>query len=217
MEWKLVIFDLDGTLVNSIDGIAFSMNHVLQRHGLPIHSTEVYKTFVGNGIKELVRLSLPIHRSNSGLLDQYFIEMKDVYFKKWDYNMHAYPGIPELLDYLGKNGFYLAVNTNKDEALSRDIMNRFFPDVHFSYLVGGDTLERNKPNPMGAILIAKSLGVLPQQCIYIGDSEVDMMTAKNAKMYSVGVLWGFRKETDLLRAGAQSIIKKPGELLGIIH
>ncbi|MBA1336252.1 MAG: Phosphoglycolate phosphatase, partial [Firmicutes bacterium] len=111
---------------------------------------------------------------------------------------------------------YLAVNTNKEEDIARKVVERFFPYWGFSWVVGSSALMPKKPDQSGARMIANKLGVLPEECIYIGDSEVDIMTAKNANMHSVGVLWGFRTENELIQAGAQSIIRRPLELLSVL-
>lgn len=150
MKFKTIIFDLDGTLVDSIDGIAISMNNVLKRHGFDVHDNETYKALVGHGMKELVKKSIFNKSLDDDLLAQYFMEMKEEYTKNWDYKMSVYEEIDELLHYLYSNGIYFAVNTNKDEDISKKIIERVFSKWEFSYIVGNSSLACKKPDPSGA-------------------------------------------------------------------
>ncbi|NSW91911.1 MAG: HAD family hydrolase, partial [Firmicutes bacterium] len=146
MKFKAVIFDLDGTLVDSIDGIAISMNNVLKRHGFDVHNNETYKALVGHGMKELVKKSIFNKSLNDDLLAQYFMEMKEEYTRNWDYKMYVYEEIDELLHCLYSNGIYLAVNTNKEEDIARKVVERFFPYWGFSWVVGSSALMPKKPD-----------------------------------------------------------------------
>lgn len=215
MKYKAVIFDMDGTLVNSIYGLMHSMNNVLGRHGLDKINIQQSKTYVGNGIKEFVRKAARNDNPEDPLLMQYYLEMLEEYSKNWDYQMSAYDGIIELLKSLAQKYIKLGVNTNKNEDIAKLIVDKYFPG-YFSCLVGGRTSLPRKPDPAGAILIANELGVHPTECIYMGDSDVDIKTAKNANMYAVGALWGFRSREELIGAGADMVISEPMELLKVL-
>lgn len=129
--------------------------------------------------------------------------------------MYVYDGIIELLDFLAQKNIKLGVNTNKDEDIAKLIAEKYFPG-YFSYLVGGRTNIPKKPDPAGALLVAEKLGADPRRCIYVGDSNVDIRTARNAGMFAVGALWGFRSREELLNEGADAVIEKPMELTGIL-
>lgn len=207
---------MDGTLINSIEGIAYSMNNVLLRHGFPVHSPETYKSLVGNGVKELVRRAVPADVSEDET-NRCLSGMREEYVKNYDYGMAVYDGIEDLLRCLQEQGINIAVDTNKDEDVSRRIIGRFLPDFTFSLIMGSRQEIPKKPDPARARRIAAQLGILPEQCVYLGDSEVDIMTAKNAGMIPVSAAWGYRKVEDLVSAHAEHIIKKPMELLNLLH
>ena len=217
MKYKVVIFDLDGTLINSIHGIAYSMNTVLIKYGFPTHSVDIYKKFVGNGIKELVRKSLPEKEIKRGNFENYSNEMSLVYGKFWDYQMTAYNGIINLLEFLDENEIIYNVNTSKDEKTTRSILLKYFPGFNFTNVVGYDTLETRKPDPGGAIYIVKKSGYSLDCCVYIGDSDIDIETAKNANINSISVEWGYRTRDELIKSGAERIVSNPGEIIDIFR
>lgn len=216
MKYKAVIFDMDGTLVNSIYGLMYSVNNVLEKHGLDKINVDQCKTYVGNGIRELVRKAARIDNPADDRINLYYLEMIEEYSKNWDYQMYVYDGIIELLESLTRKNIKLGVNTNKNEDIAKLIADKYFPG-YFSYLVGGRDSIPKKPDGAGAVLIAGKMGVDPEQCIYIGDSDVDMKTARNANMYAVGALWGFRSREELIKAGADEVIAKPMELMKILY
>lgn len=216
MKYKAVIFDMDGTLVNSIYALMYSVNNVLEKHGLDKINEEQCRLFVGNGIRELVRKAARIDNPEDERLTIYYTEMIDEYSKNWDYRMHVYDGITELLDSLSRENIKLGVNTNKNEDIAQLILDKYFPG-YFSYMVGGRADVPRKPDPAGAVMIAGRFGVSPSECIYLGDSNVDIKTAKNARMYAAGALWGFRSREELLNAGADTVISKPVELLKLLY
>lgn len=215
MKFKAVIFDMDGTLVNSIYGLMYSVNNVLYKHGLDKINENQCKTYVGNGIRELIRKAARIDDPDDPILDKYYHEMVEDYSKNWDHQMYAYDGITELINSLLQAGIKLGVNTNKNEDIAKLIVDKYFPGC-FSFMVGGRASVPKKPDPAGAILIATEFGVDPAQCIYMGDSNVDIKTARNANMFAVGALWGFRSREELIRAGADTVISEPMELLKIL-
>lgn len=216
MGFKAVIFDLDGTLIDTVDGIAFSMNTVLENHGLTAYGREEYKILVGNGVRELVRKAVARYGFDDEALTRLTAEMRDEYSKNWNYKIRVYDGIEELLDCLSRNAIPAAVNTNKDESVSKTIIDGLLPHHDFRLIAGAGSTPTKKPDPAGALLIARTLGIQPSQCIYMGDSEVDAMTARNAGMYGVGVLWGFRTAEDLRSAGVRELIERPSDILKLL-
>jgi len=210
---KAVIFDLDGTLVNSIHGIAYSLNMMLAENGFPVHSVEKCKSFVGNGFIELVRRAVPEDHRGQEEVGRCLARLRAVYDLHWDYGMYAYEGIEDLLEYLQAHGIRFAIDTNKDEGVSRKIAQRFFPRFTFFRVAGNTPLMPKKPDPARALGILADLGISPDQCLYLGDSEVDIITARNAGITHIGAAWGFRGAELLGKAGAEIIIQKPMELI----
>jgi phosphoglycolate phosphatase len=215
MKFQAVIFDLDGTLVNSIYGLMYSMNNILRRHGLEEQGVDKYRIYVGHGLRDLVRKSAKLDNPDDPRVELFYGEMVEDYLKNWDYQLYAYEGIIPLLDALVKKNIKLGVNTNKKEEIARLILDKYFPG-YFAYMIGGRSSLPHKPDPTAALIIAGELGVEPSQCIYMGDSDVDIHTARNAKMYAVGAAWGFRGRDELVAAGAEAVINEPMELLKIL-
>jgi len=212
MIYKGIIFDLDGTLVNSLEDLADSMNSVLKSYDYPIHSYEAYKNFIGSGIKSLVSKALPEASVNEELIETCFNSMIEIYRVNCTHKTKPYNGIIELLDQLISRNIKLGVLSNKSDEFTKKIVASIFPD-YFEYVVGLSTKTPKKPNPFGALEISKNLGLKPEQLIFVGDTEIDMETANNAKMFSVGVLWGFRSKEKLISAGAKMVISNPLDLL----
>jgi phosphoglycolate phosphatase len=216
MKYMNVIFDLDGTLVDSIHGIAHSMNMVLAKYGFPIHTIDHYKTLVGSGRSELVRKALPKEVTEKGTIASYITDMITAYSLFWDYNLNVYHGILTLLNFLTLNKIKINVNTNKDDATTSLILKRYFSNYIFANVIGGDSVKNKKPNPEGAISIAQRSGYPISQCIYIGDSEIDIETARNAQMKCISVEWGFRPKASLVAAGAEMIVAHPTEIIDFL-
>lgn len=216
MRFEGVIFDLDGTLVNSLEDIADSMNSVLRRHGFLTHGLEEYKAFVGRGMRNLVVRSLPedardeisITRCRDALLEEYSINC----LKK----TRPYEGITDLLDELDRRKIKRAVFSNKINHLTKRIVEALFPGRPFPVAVGAGAGMPEKPDPTGVFSVARQLGIEPGRLIYVGDSDVDMETALNAGMYPAGALWGFRTKEELVAHGAGSLLEGPLDLLRII-
>lgn len=209
--YQAVIFDLDGTLVNSLDDLADSVNKVLGEYNLPQHDIESYKYRVGNGIRKLMQRSLPEDKQN--LLDEALDKFKAIYAKHNLDKTAPYPQIKELLQELQAQNIKLGICTNKHDEAAKDIVKILFGEGIFTEIIGDKTGLKRKPDPSKVLTIAKNWNLQPQQIAYLGDSGVDMQTAVNAQMLAVGVLWGFRKEDELLDNGAQILIKEPLELL----
>jgi len=216
MKFEGVIFDLDGTLVNSLDDIADSMNAVLQQHHFPAHPNEDYKLFIGNGLRNLVRTVLPeAYRTDEELVSKCLASMIGLYNDNCLNKTKPYAGIPELLDALVSPGIRLAILSNKNDALTKKIVQALLPRWNFEYVVGLTTEALKKPNPAEALRISREMGIAPEKMFYAGDSGTDMQTAANAGMYAVGVLWGFRSKEELLSNGAKVVVEYPEDLVRI--
>lgn len=216
MKFKAVLFDLDGTLLNTIDDLANSMNAVLERSGHPTHGIEAYKYFVGDGMRNLVKRALPEDRRDDGTIDRSLAEMKQEYSRRWDDRTQPYEGIPELLDALSENNLKLAVLSNKADEFTKLIIAKLLPRWHFEAVMGETAGVPKKPDPAGAIRISRQLGIKPEEFLYLGDTDVDMKTAASTGMYAVGVLWGFRKADELVKGGARILIPRPCALLDLL-
>lgn len=215
MTYKAIIFDLDGTLVNSIYDIADSMNTVLKSYNYPTHDYEAYKIFVGSGIKSLVVKALPETHNNEEQVKRCFDEMMVIYKDNCTNKTKAYDGIIELLDQLKAKDIKLAVLSNKADAYTKIVVSTLFPN-YFNPILGLKKEADKKPSPIAALEISKTLNINTNQIIFVGDTDVDMQTASNANMHAVGVLWGFRKQDELIANGAKHILKHPSELLDIL-
>ena len=211
---KTVIFDLDGTLLDSIEDIASSMNKVLESLQLPTHKIEDYKHFVGGGVDILVE----------NALNNQSKEIKDVVIKRfkieYDGKLHSktlpYDGIYELLDELKKLDINLAVLSNKPHEFTVSYVNHFFKNYNFKEIHGQKKDVPKKPDPKAALDIVKCLDSSCENTYFIGDTKIDMQTAKSANMTAIGVLWGFRDEKELRDFGADFIVSNPLEILKII-
>ncbi|MEO0094297.1 MAG: HAD family hydrolase [candidate division WOR-3 bacterium] len=216
MVFRAVIFDLDGTLLDTIRDIADSMNEVLKRMGFPIYKTEDYYYFVGEGMKALCEKVIPKKNHTSELIAECVKLMKSEYQKNWYKNTKPYPGISNLLKDLQTKNIKMAVHSNKPDEFTKLFIKRFFPDITFTAVIGESPNFPKKPAPDGALHLARIMALRPVQVIYLGDSDIDMKTAIAAGMYPVGALWGFRTAEELMDAGAKKLIKTPEELLKII-
>lgn len=210
---KLCIFDLDGTLLNTLDSIAYYVNDTIKHFGLPVIETEKIRTFVGNGAKNLISRSL---RYNGSELDAE--KVLSVYIEKYNsdalYLVKPYEGIPELLSKLRENGVTLAVLSNKPHSSTSIMIDKIFGKDLFSVVRGPYNNEKVKPDPAVANEIAK--GFEKENCFFIGDSDVDIKTGRNALMHTIGVTWGFRDRGVLQNAGAEKIVSKAADIADIV-
>ncbi len=216
MRYRAILFDLDGTLLDTIRDLADSMNAVLQRCGLPGHGCEAYKQFVGDGMDVLVRRALPENRRDRETVDGCLLAMRAEYSSRWRQQTRSYEGIPDLLDALRDLQIRMAILSNKADDFTREMVRIFFPRWAFDAVVGARPDVPRKPDPTAALGIARGLGIPPGQILYLGDSGTDMQTARAAGMLPVGALWGFRTAAELRANGAQVLIKRPMELLGLL-
>lgn len=208
---RAFVFDLDGTLVDSLEDIAVAMNDVLRFAGAEPHPIEAYRRFVGWGAADLVRRAAP-DGDHAALLAAF----KERYHGQGlSTASRPYPGIVALLHELTRRRVPLAVLSNKPHAATVEVVARFFPGVPFVAVLGARQDVPHKPDPTAALAIADALGVSGADCVFVGDTEVDVQTALNARMTPVGVAWGFRAHA-LASAGAARIIQSPAELLGLV-
>ncbi len=213
---KACIFDLDGTLINSIKDISISMNIVLKKLNFKEHSIEEYKNFLGDGALILVKNSLPLNTSQEtiNLALEYFIQS---YESNVQQNTFAYPGIYELLEELEKLNIKLAILSNKPHKFTVKYQELLFLKTNFLEVHGQKDDIPKKPHPYAALQIAKAFDLDTQDIFYIGDTPSDIKTAKAANMKSIGVAWGFRPKEELRKEGADYIANKPLDILKIIN
>lgn len=213
MTFKAVLFDMDGTLVNSVDDVADSMNFVLNSNNFPIHPTTKYIHWIGDGMENLVCLALPDEYRNDIYIKKCLSEMKDAYSVMWMNKTHLYPGIPELLTTLRELKIKLAVLSNKPHQFTQIIADKLLADWNFDVVMGSKEGFPRKPDPTTALDIARQINLDPAFFLYVGDSATDMKTAIKARMYPVGVSWGYRSINTLIESGAKKIIHNPRELI----
>ncbi len=211
---KAVIFDLDGTLVNSLYDLGESTNFALKQMGFPTHPTEAFKYFVGDGIPKLIERAVPENRrdpeTQSHVLDIFMRHYKEHYAD----NTAPYVGIPQMLEQLTAKGIKTAVVSNKAHSMAVTVTEKLFGNK-FSLVCGKREDFPSKPDPALTLWVAREIGVRPEECLFVGDSGMDMKAAKNAGCVAVGVLWGFREREELLLNGADCIIDSPNEILRV--
>ncbi len=212
---KGLIFDLDGTLVDSLQGIAASLNRALAASALPVHPLESIRGFIGNGARILITRAAP-EGADEALLDRLEAAFKSDYDATWPSGTSPYDGITELLETLQSKGHPLAVLSNKPHPFTSKIVSQVFPNIDFKVVLGQLPGIPHKPDPGGALEIANLFGLLPEECILIGDSTMDIETARNAGMRAIAVSWGFHDRDRLLAAGAAQIADNPAALLGLL-
>ena len=217
MNYKAVIFDLDGTLLNSLEDIADSANSVLSDHGFPTHKPDDYKIFVGSGISELMTRALPEKERDSETIDDYVKEYREEYARNWNAKTKPYAGIAAMLEELVSRKIKIAVLSNKLHAFTKQCVDKLLPRWKFNIVMGLQNDIPPKPDPTSALQIAKQLNIDLPNILYVGDSDIDMKTGVAAGMHPVGVLWGFRTKKELQKSGAKTLIEKPKELLDLIE
>ncbi len=216
MRFKAVIFDMDGTLLDTLEDIALAMNHTLARHGLPLYPIAAYRHFVGSGASELTRRVLPPDTPET-IRQHILADFLARYRETWNIHTRLYPGIPELLDLLIARGLHLAVLTNKPQEFAERCMAAYLAHWPFQLVLGLDGVTPPKPHPAGPQRIMSHLGLPATAFLYLGDTDVDMSTAREVGMFAVGVTWGFRPEAELVAAGANAIIHHPHEAASLLE
>lgn len=205
------IFDMDGTLIDSLADLADCVNAALAAYSLPTHPLDSYKYFVGLGAKHLIRSALP-EGTPGDLAAQVAARYHAEYDKGWKVKGRPYEGIPAMLERLARMGVPMAVLSNKPHAFAVEFTDYFFPGVPFVSVQGSSESRVAKPDPAMALAVAERMGVAPDRIAVMGDTRTDMETAGNAGMLSIGVTWGFRPESELVEFGAKVLLHKPEDL-----
>ncbi len=217
MNYRAVLFDLDGTLLDTLDDLADSVNEALERLGLPGHPTRAYKVFVGDGMETLAHRSLPEDRRDDDTVRKLVDLMGETYAGGWDRKTRPYPGVPEMLDDLAARGLRMAVLSNKPDGFTKLCVDSLLSRWQFDPVMGARKGVPHKPDPTGALAIASEIAVAPADFLYLGDTNTDMKTALAAGMFPVGALWGFRSAEELEASGAKALVTKPADLLALLN
>ena len=212
---KIIVFDLDGTLLNSLEDLADSANWVLEQHGFPTHPVDAYRYFVGDGVRKLIERILPQEERTDARIEQCRQEFVAYYKVHMEDKTSVYEGITELLAELKNRGLKIAVATNKVHVAVAPLMAKYFPNIRFDAMIGQREGVPVKPAPQIMFDILRETGCEPSEALHVGDTATDMQLAHNAGVTPVGVLWGYRPLEELREAGAKFIIEKPEELLGL--
>jgi phosphoglycolate phosphatase len=213
---KLVIFDLDGTLLNTIADLADSTNTALEKNGFPTHPVEAYRFFVGNGINKLFERALPEDEKNEANILRIRKDFLAYYSLHHSDKSTPYPGIPELLKELNRQNIQLAVASNKYDEATKELIPYYFPNIPFVAVFGQREGIAPKPDPTIVYDILAIAEIAKKDVLYVGDSGVDMQTAINAGVISCGVTWGFRPQTELEQFNPNFIVNNPKEILTIL-
>ena len=214
---KLIVFDLDGTLLNSLEDLADSANHVLTQHDFPTHPVDAYRYFVGDGVRKLIERILPTEKRNEATIELCRQEFVTYYKVHMEDKTSVYEGITDLLTELKKRGLKIAVATNKVHVAVAPLMAKYFPTIRFDSMIGQREGVPVKPAPQIMFDILKETGCVPSEALHVGDTATDMQLAHNAGIVPVGVLWGYRPLEELQEAGARYIIEHPLDLMEIVN
>ncbi|OGJ91079.1 MAG: hypothetical protein A2268_01965 [Candidatus Raymondbacteria bacterium RifOxyA12_full_50_37] len=215
-RFDAILFDLDGTLLDTIEDLADCMNRCMNKRGFAEHGYDAYKLFVGDGVRNLAMRALSSEHRSEAMLDEIVADMRVEYAAHWADKTHAYQGIPELLADLASRGIPCAVLSNKPDDFTKAMVCRFFPHISFAAAYGARAGVPHKPDPQAALAIAHEMNVRPDHFLYVGDTSTDMRTAISAGMFPLGVLWGFRGADELLQYGARQLVAAPAEILKFI-
>lgn len=214
MTYSTYIFDLDGTLLDTLGDLTASVNYAMRTHGMPEHSIDDVRRFVGNGVRKLMERAIPQGTGNP-LFEETFATFRQYYMAHSLDTTKPYEGIPETLVELQKRGCRLAVVSNKMMAATQELIRHFFPGT-IEVAIGEHEAEgiRKKPAPDTVLAALRQLGVGKEGAVYVGDSDVDIMTARNSGLPCISVLWGFRDRDFLIQHGAETFVSVPSELIG---
>jgi phosphoglycolate phosphatase len=216
MSIRAVLFDLDGTLLDSLADIGESVNSVLAERGFASHPLAAYRAFVGDGMTMLVRRAVPENARDDETVSDFVKRLKKVYGERSEKLTRPYDGIPELLDELSRQGIAMAVLSNKPHELTVGLVERLLAAWSFDPVLGERPAVPRKPDPAGALEIAEKLGLAPSDILYVGDTPTDLATARAAGMPAVAAAWGFRTEVELCGSGATRIVHHPSDILGVL-
>ncbi len=213
---KAIFFDLDGTLVNSIEDLADASNAALQELGFPTHEVEKYRYFIGDGMRKLIERILPEENRNDEMIDKCHKIFRKIYDENYLNKTAPYDGITEMLAQLKEKGYKLAVVSNKVDVMAKKIVDEIFSNI-FDFTSGKVDNLPTKPDPTLTLSIMKEMELEPSQCAFVGDSGMDMKTGVNTGAVPIGVSWGFREKEELLENGAKYIIDAPIHILDVLE
>ena len=216
MRFAAAVFDLDGTLLDTLADLADSTNAALAAAGHPLHPIDAYRYFIGNGIENLVRCALPATARDDASVARAKAAMEAEYSRRWRDKTQPYAGVPELLDALSERCMPMAILSNKPQAFTRLTVDALLPRWSFHPVCGAQPDVPRKPDPAAALYIAAALGHSPEECLYLGDTDTDMQTATRAGMYALGATWGFRSGDELRQSGARDLLDAPLDLLNFL-
>lgn len=216
MPYKAILFDVDGTLLNTLEDLSDAVNRVLAGKGFPTHKLEAYRYFIGDGSAMLITRALPEEKRNDDTIRSCIEMFIEDYGRNWNVRTKPYDGVTEMLDALMARGLKIAALSNKPHEFTKRCVNDLLPNWTFEVVLGYRDAVPLKPDPASALEVAKRLNIPPVDFLFLGDSAVDMKTAIAAGMYPVGVLWGFRPIEELQENGAQALIERPLEILNLL-
>jgi phosphoglycolate phosphatase len=215
---KLCIFDLDGTVLDTVSSIAHYANYALERHGIEPIDPKEYRYLAGGGIVSLMRgvLRYRGREGDEALYESLYRTYDDAYNADVAYLTTVFDGMRETLDELKRRGIKIAIVSNKPDYAAREVVERLYGKDYFDFVTGQTDAYPLKPDPSSVLAVAERFGAAKEEILYVGDTSTDMKTAGNAGLFAVGVLWGFRGRTELLESGADVLLSHPSELLGLI-
>jgi phosphoglycolate phosphatase len=213
---RAVVFDLDGTLLATLSDIAAAANAALTEYGFPTHPESAYRVYLGDGLRNLARKVLPEDHRSEEQIDRIVARYREVYAETWDRTSKPFPGVMELLAELSRRDMMLGVLSNKRDDFTKLCVERLLPGVRFEVVRGEVLGTPLKPDPTSLEEVMKKLGVGRQECLYVGDSEIDVETASRAGVRCAVVTWGFRDRSDLQSAGATIFVDCPEQILAHI-
>ena len=216
MRYNAVLFDLDGTLIDTLEDLGDSVNRVLTRKGFPTHTMDAYRYFVGDGALKLITRALPERERDNETVMASLDAFREDYGHNWNVKTKPYEGIVEMLDMLTVHDMKMAILSNKPHDFTEQCVSQFLPKWSFQVVMGQKEPFPLKPDPGGALEVSRRLGVPPAEILYLGDTSIDMNTAKAAGMFPVGVLWGFRPAEELKESGALVLMEKPIDIMNIL-
>lgn len=216
MPYKAVLFDLDGTLLDTLEDLGNVVNRVLAKRGFPSHGLDAYRYFIGDGTAMLITRALPEENRNNDTIRTCLEAFREDYRRNWNVKTRVYDGVAEMLNALAPRGLRMAILSNKADDFTKLSVTGLLSNWTFDVVLGERDGFPPKPDPAGAFEVAQRLNIAPANFLYLGDSAVDMKTAIAAGMFPVGVLWGFRPAQELREGGAQVLIERPLEILSLL-
>ena len=216
MPYKAILFDVDGTLLNTLEDLGDAVNRVLAGKGFPTHKLDTYRYFIGDGSAMLITRALPEEKRNDDTIRSCIEMFIEDYGRNWNVRTKPYDGVTEMLDALMARGLKIAALSNKPHEFTKRCVSDLLPNWTFEVVLGYRDAVPLKPDPASALEVAKRLNIPPVDFLFLGDSAVDMKTAIAAGMYPVGVLWGYRSIEELQENGAQALIERPLEILNLL-